>query len=356
MSASSSVPCPICFESASTSWKTQKARYFNGGSHSWTNTTLCDAHDICWSCLAQHIEVQVLDLGMSLVRCPGIKCRHHLLDQDIDYALWECPRRDDIIETLQKFRSGSCQDRLKEMVYGKLEDGSGSWLLEETQPCPSCLVLARRETGCNHIHCRCGQEYHFCCGAPTNHWDEWGGCICPYLEREGNMTFAAWLRSDPSSTCSWLLEESTDVSAHFVSTLGFWLWMAGADISAPGTWDGVVAVQSDSILPPLRWKTEDAVHHIDLYDFFLDDFFLLDFFFETVQDEQDCAGHLRKEVYSMETRRTLRRRLRRPEQASEAACADAVSGSDTSLRGNSSQHRKSWQVRSDSKKPRPRWA
>jgi hypothetical protein len=44
--------------------------------------------------------------------------------------------------------------------------GFGSWALAACQACPRCMVIIRKEVGCDHIYCRCGADFCFSCGAP----------------------------------------------------------------------------------------------------------------------------------------------------------------------------------------------
>lgn len=128
------------------------------------------------------------------------------------------------------------------------------------------------------------------------------------------MFFAAWLRSAYTSPCEWLKEEeANDCPQRFLTTLGFWLWLAGAPISPPLAWDGSAEVcANQTALPPLKWTREQDSFTTnfdpDGLDFFEYDR-LSDF-----EDMQDLAGHLRNEVHSLESCRTVRRRgARRPE-------------------------------------------
>jgi len=133
-----------------------------------------------------------LSEGKSSIRCPGPQCRYHLLQKDAEYAMWGSQSDKEVLEMLSRVRNQSCQDRLKKIVFGTNSGDSASWLLEECQPCPQCFVLCRRETGCNHIVCRCGCDFCFGCGAPSNDM-----CLCGQLSsasKRGMVFFAAWLR------------------------------------------------------------------------------------------------------------------------------------------------------------------
>jgi len=59
-------------------------------------------------------------------------------------------------------------------------DTSEALLLAECQVCPECSVLVRREGGCTHIVCRCGQDFCFGCGAPMS--EEGDECVCEQRE------------------------------------------------------------------------------------------------------------------------------------------------------------------------------
>merc|ERR1712118_250346 len=152
--------------------------------------------------------------------------------------MWGSGVRKDVLTTFDRLSSESCQERLKEMVFGTLSGKAVDWLLEECQPCPQCFVLARRETGCNHIVCRCGCDFCFGCGSPSTSM-----CLCEAFHpdsRQGSVYFAGWLRKSYESPCDWLWEsdasEDYDSSSELMKTLGFWLWLAGAKI--PIVWDG----------------------------------------------------------------------------------------------------------------------
>jgi len=337
MASWTSNPCPICFETAE-NWSAEKVWYHEEHNHSWDNRT-CDGHDICWSCLAQHIETQVISEGKSSIRCPGVGCRYHLVQKDIEYAMWDSKASKQVLDTLARLSSQSCQDRLREMVLGSLSDNSTEWLLRECQPCPKCFVLARRETGCDHIICRCGCDFCFGCGTPCN--DLSCECLCSSLSptcRRGDVFFAAWLRTSYQSPCAWLWEEEevcevvAERPSEFLSTIGFWLWIAGVEI--PVVWeagDYCEGKQNKFALPPLQWRQEGEMSSFDV-DWALvdeDDFF---HFFPDLEEEmtgeweQDLAGHLRKEAYSRQSHRSLRRNAQRKSPKQKASVTNRVKG------------------------------
>lgn len=240
--------------------------------------------------------------------------------------MWGSSDCDEVVETLARLRSQSCQERLKEMVLAPHSGDSEEWLLGECQPCPQCFVCCRRETGCDHIVCRCGCDFCFVCGAPC---DE--DCLCDSLAPEcmqGSVFFAAWLRSSSQSPCEWLGDSESTAAAEaaerreherpsdFMPTLGFWLWAAGAEI--PVVWEDPDSVQFSRNLTnllPLQWRSS-IVHGDHSEHLYVDDYE----HYELWESKHDwlfssgsspyLSGHLRKEAYSHHTQRTLRRGTR----------------------------------------------
>jgi len=330
MTSNQERPCPICFElppdSIADDPAEWRARYTEVRNHSWNNRGICDAHGICKGCLARHIEVQVHE-GRWNIRCPGEGCSYHLLHQDVEGALQETDGA--VLQRLECLRSQSCQGRLREIVHATDDDEARSWLLGECQPCPECFVVARRESGCNHVVCRCGCDFCARCGAPSRGLDP--HCLCPLLDFDGSVCFAAWLRASWASPCEWLwqLEDgpAPDEWARFSATLGFLLWRAGAAIDPPRgpcpllDWGGVtgaVAGDGRDARPPLaplkflKWTSDPSDDPWPYAYDFLFDGSITDEDEIHWEDQRDLAGHLRKEIYSPDSRRALRRRARRP--------------------------------------------
>jgi len=246
--------------------------------------------------------------------------------------MWGSSVQDEVLETLARIKSQSCQERLKEIVSGTLSGEAAQWLLGECQPCPKCFVLSRRETGCDHVVCRCGCGFCFGCGSPSE-----DPCLCGSLHpdcRRGSIFFAAWLRMSHQSPCEWLWEDvphhGEEGPSSFMPTLGFWLWIAGAEI--PVVWDGSSSheeTESTSMLPPLALQDGAQFPMSDYDDIFFPE---VDFYEEfcdqefcTGEREQDLAGHLRKELYSRESKRSVRRGARReaPSRRASEKCAEA---------------------------------
>jgi len=226
--------------------------------------------------------------------------------------MWGSRVSEEVLETLAQLRSQSYQDRLKDVVLAPGSDKSEEWLRGQCQPCPQCLVCCRRETGCDHIVCRCGCDFCFVCGAPSGE-----DCLCCSLAPEcmqGSVFFAAWLRSSWQSPCEWLWEEEEDADrpenespSALVPTLGFWLWAAGAKIHV--VWEGPGSVQyekNQTTLPPLQWLTSDSygAYSDSCEDLSDDDCYEPD-------ERQYLSGHLRKEAYSHQSQRALRCRTQR---------------------------------------------
>lgn len=138
----------------------------------------------------------------------------------------------------------------------------------------------------------------------------------------GQVFFAAWLRTASTSPCTWLREseQADSKGLRFVGTLGFWLWMAGAKISPPDSWDIGIVGEKQNRLPPLKWKPRDCWYMpYEMTDYEFDE--MIDYEFDMYEErpcslEQDLAGHLRKELYSDFSVRALRRDAKRGSKVS----------------------------------------
>lgn len=185
--ASIAPACPICFEA-----EAAKVKYASVANESWENSDRCNAHGICKPCLQRYVEVKVLEDCLWNLRCPGEGCSYRLINDDISEALVESERREEALALHSRLRHENFAPRLEEMLASqqavaadssKELDTCEAMLLAECQVCPNCFVLVRREGGCTHIVCRCGQDFCFGCGGPVS--DDSDDCCCE--EREDNI-------------------------------------------------------------------------------------------------------------------------------------------------------------------------
>jgi hypothetical protein len=122
-----------------------------------------------------------------------------------------------------------------------------------------------------------------------------------------------------------------------IPTLGFWLWIAGADI--PVVWDELDELDDtclgNTTLPSLKWT--------DYKNNYTDDDIFSDYDYDTSDDEmfwtgeleQDLSGHLRKEMYSMQTQRMLRQgRQHKAKSASRCKASDEENAGSSKVKVN----------------------
>jgi len=81
----------------------------------------------------------------------------------------------------------------KSLMLPPHDPSFGSWALDTCQACPSCFVVIRKEEGCDHIQCRCGAHFQYCCGAPQRLGSESSRCICS-MTTSTLPRLARWLR------------------------------------------------------------------------------------------------------------------------------------------------------------------
>jgi len=166
-------PCPICLESPELGGEFS---YVEISTHSWSNSDRCDAHGICRFCLQRYVEIKIIDECIWNIRCPGEGCRYQLLAHDVAEILKGSERESRANELYEQNRTENCGLRLQMVLQSALANvEEESWVWKECQACPQCLILARREDGCNHLACRCGCHFCFVCGGS---YDSSPGCCC----------------------------------------------------------------------------------------------------------------------------------------------------------------------------------
>lgn len=81
-------------------------------------------------------------------------------------------------------------NRLHDVLAAALSDAAQSWVLNQCQACPQCLVLVSKADGCNDMMCRCGKFFCFACGAPRIN----AKCLCTDESGAGESPrLALWL-------------------------------------------------------------------------------------------------------------------------------------------------------------------
>lgn len=221
--------CGICLDALF-----DPVRYSRVSNESWANERC--GHLFCRGCLRGYLRAK-LDEGSWNIRCPAVKCPYLWLEADVKKVaapraiVEEAERVADKSEgdqLVHRFRSlryadygvhlrsileqqaveeNHLQDAKHELGLGGATDVDGlgggtsksdllqvvtsedfgSWARQLCQACPNCLVVVRKEIGCNHMACRCGQSFCYGCGAPS------GQCLCNHHSGEGPQ-LARWLR------------------------------------------------------------------------------------------------------------------------------------------------------------------
>lgn len=226
--------CSICLDSL-----LDPVRYTTVSNESWTNKK-CN-HRFCHGCLRGYLRAR-LEEGAWNIRCPAVGCSYLWLEADIRKVAAPCALLADAEKAadkseghglLQRFRSlrseeygahlrailqqqdeteRSLPDAKLDPAAGDgepfmqsgrgaagedMQDASvqdfGSWARQSCQACPTCLVVIRKEIGCDHMQCRCGMSFCYGCGAPfTAHGVP--ECLCKGQSPQAPK-LARWLRN-----------------------------------------------------------------------------------------------------------------------------------------------------------------
>lgn len=210
LSLTDSVECQICREACC-----DRIRYARVHNESWENQR-CE-HSFCRLCLYRYVELKLSD-GVWNIRCPGVSCCYHLVEadlkrileykpvlqdphfnssQEVDFAVRRA-EGSELLKTYRKLCSADHSAYLREVMRGLHIDGTREppmhladsehsvdsvmpappphfdvWALAKCQACPKCYIIVRKEEGCDHICCRCGEDFRYCCGVPCSQ-----SCIC----------------------------------------------------------------------------------------------------------------------------------------------------------------------------------
>lgn len=186
MGLNEDVDCGICLGPVR-----DRVRYAKISNESWSNEGCPHSGHFCRACLQHYLRAQLSD-GCWNIRCPSASCKYLLVEADInrilggpsdscmngDVDLAELPsilckdERSMLAAKYKMLRGADHGSHLRTVLRmqqdQQLEAGFGAWALQSCQACPRCLVIIRKETGCDHIQCRCGAGFCYGCGAPKD--------------------------------------------------------------------------------------------------------------------------------------------------------------------------------------------
>lgn len=220
-----------------------RVRYAKIDNESWNNERCKHSGNFCRACLQQYLRSQLSD-GCWNIRCPSVRCQYLLVEADMERILSvgaseeagvpdkkECNM---LLERYTMLRTGDYGSHLRAVLgihkveisapaddhtnvsastssdssdvsessdsevstpslavanESCMQAGFGTWASESCQACPRCLVIIRKETGCDHIQCRCGSSFCYGCGAPQG--TSPNACMCSGGK---GPILARWLR------------------------------------------------------------------------------------------------------------------------------------------------------------------
>ncbi|KAL0033114.1 hypothetical protein WJX79_004113 [Trebouxia sp. C0005] len=143
--------CGICMES----------KFYSSGPHDGCSGTFCNC------CTRQHIETQVLGKKWPVI-CPAVDCGAVLSMADCCKVVYDrAPLRklaeEADIPDSDKFWWMTCA----EAQASRTTDDAGLLALAKEKgwkQCKQCRQMIELEAGCNHITCKCGEQFCYRCG------------------------------------------------------------------------------------------------------------------------------------------------------------------------------------------------
>ena len=97
------------------------------------------------------------------------------------------------------FTDSTNDSSVSEVKEPLLEPAFGTWALDSCQACPRCLVIIRKESGCNNIECRCGASFCYGCGVCNSGSDQ-RACLCS-SKGSSLPKLAHWLQVSGTLAC-----------------------------------------------------------------------------------------------------------------------------------------------------------
>lgn len=153
--------CQICLESMTERLQLKEARTPNGNV---LRTGDC-GHEICCTCMARHVAVQVEEQRVFCLRCPMVGCKTELLEKDLRNLVTKGTLEAKVVNRFVELRARDFTARahgLAKVVPGRQEDyAMVRWLWETTRLCPRCNVAVEKSQGCNSFWCICGHHFDY---------------------------------------------------------------------------------------------------------------------------------------------------------------------------------------------------
>jgi hypothetical protein len=179
--------------------------------HSWSHKRCNHLRNFCSHCLRGHVASRLTDNFWN-IRCPFVgsndeRCTYVLVEADLKKVL-DRPEDEPLLIQYEKLRVADHSEYLQEILSSRSsfpsssdcssESGSSEsngfehWAGNSCQACPRCLVVVRKEDGCDHMVCRCGTEFCFRCGGP---YCETVGppCVCSAMKDRRETQLGFWL-------------------------------------------------------------------------------------------------------------------------------------------------------------------
>jgi len=210
------ITCGICFDTID-----DRYHFKTVSNHSWSHRRCSHLRNFCSGCLHSHVASRLSDNSWN-IRCPfvsqeGERCTYVLVESDLKTMLNK-PEDKKLLDQYARLRMADHGDYLREILSSnsvshsendsdsnstQLDESEGDcdskrggfeqWAGSSCQACPRCLVVVRKEDGCDHVVCRCGTEFCFRCGGP---YSETVGppCVCSVMVRGGSAQLGFWLR------------------------------------------------------------------------------------------------------------------------------------------------------------------
>jgi len=129
----------------------------------------CDS-GCCGPCLEEFWKVELRD-GKPGVSCPS--CQAMVANPDkLMRLMHTCP---ELPSLLREARDRCRHSNLLDLF--EADPDLASWAMDNrVQACPRCCSLIQLTSGCNHITCRCTQQFCFGCGGAWDSGNGHSGC------------------------------------------------------------------------------------------------------------------------------------------------------------------------------------